>query len=177
MSGTIGSIIAAPGRLTMSYGEAMLKGVEARQFARLALGKDGKPVQSNHPAWVFGHLGLYSARAMELIGKPVGVCAKPAGWDDLFKNGTPCKDDPEGTIYPKMDQIAQHYLTGYRAVLEALPTVPDAVFQQPNPAEGRMKEMLPTLGAMVTFLVTAHPMSHFGQVSAWRRFMGLGSAM
>lgn len=173
----IGKTIVSPGQFCIRYGEAMLKDVRPEQFARLAVGKDGQPVQSNHPAWVFGHLAIYTSRCMELLGQPVGVTAKPAGWDDLFKNGTPCLDDPEGKIYPPMEQVTSHYFNGYKAVLAALPETPDEVFMRPNPAEGRFKEMLPTVGAAVTFLVTGHPMSHLGQVSAWRRFMGLGSAM
>lgn len=177
MSGTIGRQIAAAGQITLSYGEAMLKDVRADQFARHAPGKDGKPVKSNHPAWVYGHLALYNSRCLELMGLPAGTAAKPAGWDDLFKNGTECRDDREGSIYPKMELIAKHWSEGTKAVLAALPGVPDEVFSRPNPGEGRMKELLPTVGALVTFLMTGHPMSHFGQVSAWRRFMGMGSAM
>lgn len=177
MSNVIGKQIAAAGQFSVGFGEAMLKGVKPEQFARLAVGKDGKPVQSNHPAWVMGHLAMYSSRCMDLLGLPQGVTAKPAGWDELFKNGTECKDDPTGKIYPPMDAVTKHFLEGYKAVLAALPNVPDEVLNRPNPGEGRMKEMLPTVGGVVCFLVTGHPMSHLGQVSAWRRFMGLGSAM
>lgn len=177
MSNVIGKQIAAAGQLTVAYGEAMLKGVQPEQFARLAIGKDGQPVQSNHAAWAMGHLTMYSSRCMDLLGLPQGVTAKPAGWEELFKNGTECKDDPSGKIYPPMGAVSKHFVEGYKAVLAALPSVPDEVFARPNPAEGRMKELLPTVGAVVSFLMTGHAMSHLGQVSAWRRFMGLGSAM
>ena len=175
--GSFGKIIVSAGQFSIRYGEAMLKDVRADAFARLPLGKGGEPVQTNHPAWVYGHLAVYASRMMELMGMPAGVTAKPAGWDDLFKNGTPCLDDPKGTIYPAMDQVTSHYLNGYKAVLAALAEVSDDVLLKPNPGEGRMKEMLPTVCGVLTFLLTGHPMSHLGQVSAWRRFMGLGSAM
>jgi hypothetical protein len=42
--------------------------------------------------------------------------------------------------------------------------------------EGRMKELFPTVGAAVNFLVVGHTQSHLGQISVWRRLMGLGSA-
>lgn len=177
MSQNIGRMIANAGHISVFYAEAMLKDLTPDRFARLAVGSDGKRVQSNHPAWVYGHLAMYSSRCMDVLGLPQGVTARPAGWEELFKNGSPCKDDPDGTIYPAMEAIASHCLTGYKAVLAALPEVPDEVFSRPNPGEGRMKELLPTAGALVTFLTTGHPMSHIGQVSAWRRFMGLGSAM
>jgi hypothetical protein len=42
---------------------------------------------------------------------------------------------------------------------------------------GRMSEMLPTLGAAMMFMCGSHLQMHLGQVSSWRRAMGLGSAM
>lgn len=173
---TTGKTIAAAGQFTVNFAEAMLKDVTPAMFARQPeLG--GKKIICNHPAWVYGHNAVYASRMMELMGLPLGVTAKPAGYDDLFKNGTECKDDPTGTIYPKMDELAPYMINAYKAVLAALPTVSDAVFLQPNPGTGRFAEMLPTVGGVVTFLLTGHPMSHLGQVSTWRRCMGLGRAM
>lgn len=174
--GNIGKTIAAPGALTLRYSEAMLKDVRADQFARLAT-PGGKPVQSNHPCWVFGHCGLYWPRVLEICGKPAGSIVNPAGWDALFKNGTECKDDPSGTVYPPMERVTKHYFDGLKAALAAASEAEDSVLMEANPAEGRMKEMFPTRGGMAAFLLAAHPMSHMGQVSAWRRMMGLGSAM
>lgn len=175
--GNIGKMIATAGEMSIRYGEAMLKDVKPDMFGRLAPGKDGKPVQSNHPAWVYGHLANYSSRVMDLLGKPQGVTAKPAGWDDLFKNGTPCLDDPTGTRYPAMESLTSHYLNGYKAAIAALAEAPDDLLVGPNPMEGRMRELFPTVGSVLGFLLIGHPMSHLGQVSAWRRFMGLSSAM
>lgn len=174
--GNIGKTIAMAGNLSVGYGEAMLKDVTPAMFARQPH-VNGKHIVCNHPAWVYGHLGLYSSRCMELMGLPIGVTAKPAGFEELFKNGTECKDDPAGTIYPKMEQIANLYIHGYKAVLAALPEVSDEVFGRENPATGRFKEMFPTVGGAVCFLMTGHAMSHLGQVSTWRRCMGLGSAI
>ena len=173
--GQIGKTIAAAGGITLSYGEGLLKGIKADQFARQPKA-DGKLVNCNHPAFVYGHLAIYASRMMELMGRPAGVAAKPAGWDELFKNGVECKDDPTGKIYPPMETISRHFIDGYKAVLAALPEVDDSVFMKPNPMGGRMTEMLPTIGAAVNFLMTGHPMSHLGQASTWRRCMGMGSA-
>ncbi len=70
-----------------------------------------------------------------------------------------------------------YYLARHEAVAEALVNVSDDVFAGENPAEGRFKEMLPTIGATVNFLMNNHPMAHLGQVSAWRRAMGMGGVM
>jgi len=45
----------------------------------------------------------------------------------------------------------------------------------PHPNENTRK-YFPTIGDMVTFLITGHEMEHLGQIAAWRRAMGLGSA-
>lgn len=175
--GQIGRTIAPAGNLTLMFAENMLKGVTPDMFARLAIGKDGKPVQSNHPAWVFGHLASYAGRALEMLGHPDAAKYKNPAIEAVCKNGTPCLDDPSGSVYPGMEVLTKAYFDGYRAVLAALPEADDQTLLKPNPAEGRMKDLFPTVGAMQSFFVAAHPMSHLGQVSAWRRFMGLGSAV
>jgi hypothetical protein len=174
--GAFGKTIAAVGNFSIMYGEALLKDITPVTAARHPL-VDGKRIQTNHPVWVYGHLAIYSSRMLDLLGTPAGQFAKPAGWDDLFKNGTECKDDAAGTIYPSLEKVSRFYIDSYKAVQGALVEVDDAVLMKPNPGEGRMKELLPTVGGVVTFLLTGHPMSHLGQVSTWRRVMGLGSAM
>lgn len=176
MSNAIATVIVPPARLTIGYAELLLKGVQPEWMSRFAA-PGGNIVRSNHPTFVFGHLSLYSSRMMGLLGKPEGVTAKPEKWDLLFKSGVECVDDPKGTIYPKHDVVVKHFFDGYRAVIEAIATVDDDHFLKPNPIEGRLKEMAPTIGAVMTFMLSGHPMSHLGQLSAWRRAWGLGSAM
>jgi hypothetical protein len=174
--GHMGKAIAAAGQTSIRYGEAMMKDVTPQMAARKP-SPGGKVIDCNHPAWVYGHLALYSSRLCELAGIEPGPTAKPAGWDELFKNGTSCLDDPSGTIYPPIEQLQQHYLNGYRHVLAKIAEVSDDALNKPNPAGGRMTELFPTVGAMAVFMLVGHPMSHLGQVSTWRRAMGLGSAM
>ena len=175
---SISAAIVPSGRTSHFYGVSMLNGVTPAQFARHAPGPDGKRVVSNHPAWVYGHLACYNARIMELVERPEDArkLALPS-FMELFKNGTECKDDAAGTIYPGMDEIVQAWQKGHEHVLAVLPEVGNEVFEKPNPAEGRFKEMFPTVGSAVAFLISGHPMSHIGQVSAWRRMFGLPSAM
>jgi hypothetical protein len=61
-------------------------------------------------------------------------------------------------------------------VTGALRSTPEDVFQQSNPAEGRMKELFPTIGSVQAFYCGGHMMMHLGQASAWRRMEGLGAA-
>jgi hypothetical protein len=43
--------------------------------------------------------------------------------------------------------------------------------------EGRIKEIFPFVGLAINFMLNNHNMMHVGQVSAWRRAMGLPSVM
>ena len=62
-----------------------------------------------------------------------------------------------------------------RRAIEAFRGTTDAALAAENPAEGRFKEMFPTVGGAVAFLLGGHVAMHLGQVSTWRRVMGLGS--
>lgn len=173
----VSTAIIPSGQVAVRYGRELLRGIDKKAFARWAPGEGGKRIKSNHPAWVYGHLACYPARVLELVGHPDAAKLQNAKFSELFKNGTECRDDPEGTIYPSMDEITGAWESGYQCVFDVLPTVSDEVFLKENPAEGRFKEMFPTVGGAVTFIIGAHQMSHLGQASAWRRFMGLPSAM
>jgi hypothetical protein len=174
--GIAGKSIAGAGNFTVMFGETLLKDVKKETFGRKPV-VNGKTIDCNHPAWVYGHLAIYASKVCDMTGIPQGPTAVPAGWDELFKNGTPCNDDPTGTTYPAMETITSHFLNGYKYVISKLPEVDDAVFAKPNPGSGRFVEMAPTVGAACAFMLSGHPMSHLGQVSTWRRCQGLGSAM
>lgn len=174
--GQLGKTIAMAGQFSLIYGEGMLKDIKPEHFARKPV-VNGQLIDCNHPAWVYGHLAIYTNRICEFAGIEPGPTVKPAGWDELFKNGTPSTDDPSGTIFPKMDALVKQYMDGHKYVLSRLPEVADDVFARENPAgPGRFKDMLPTAGGAVAFMMTGHVMSHLGQISTWRRCMGLGSA-
>lgn len=172
--GQVATTILSSARLTKQYADGLLKGIAPEQFARLAT-VGGVVVQSNHPAFVFGHLSLYYPKVLSALGQQAP--AHPPMFEDLFTAGKPCVDDPEGKKYPTMQAIMAHLNNGYEAAVAALSRATDAELARPNPAEGRMKELFPTAGEVINFCMAAHPMSHLGQLSAWRRMMGLPSVM
>ena len=171
----VGSFIAPGARLGLSYAERLLAGVSPQNFGRLAR-PGGVAVQSNHPAFVVGHLSLYPARVMTNLKLPAGRTAAPAAYDALFKPGVECQDDPHGQIYPAMAEMARFFTESYKAAIAAVEAAADELFDLPNPTEGRSREMFPTVGAAVTFYLIGHVQMHLGQVSAWRRAMGLPPA-
>jgi hypothetical protein len=159
--------------MSLFMGEQQLKDVSPAIFARKPRGEGGKIVNANHPAFVYGHLSLYAKAVAEKVGLDGSRLAAPAGFDALFDQGKECQDDPAGTIYPPMKTITEAFFNNYRGLLEILPKVPDAKLLEPNPTAKRF----PLIGEFAMFLLTSHIMMHLGQVSTWRRCMGLGSAM
>lgn len=172
---TYGELIAPIGELALLAAERLLKDIEPARFGAFAR-PGGVVVYSNHPAFVFGHLALYPAKALAVLGRPVGAAQCPASYEPLFKAGVDCLDDPDGTIYPARDEIVAHFFDGYRAAIAAIRATPDDAMQAPNPNEGRSRELFPTVGAMLAFYVGGHTQMHLGQVSAWRRAMGQSPA-
>ncbi len=173
--GQFGSIIAPGARLGLAYAERLLVGVTSENHARFAR-PGGVVVQSNHPAFLLGHLSLYPIRVMQYLNLPPGPTAYPGHYESLFKFGVECQDDPEGKIYPPLDELKSLFFASYRAAIDALESSPDGPFSEPNPAEGRMRELFPTKGPALTFYMVGHVQVHLGQFSAWRRCMGLPAA-
>lgn len=163
-------LIAAPARLTRGYAELVAKDIPAEQFARIPQG-----VNTNHPAWIFGHLSLYPDKVLSLIERD-DLASPRDDFESLFNAKSECRDDPDGSIYPPKDEITSHFFARTDAVCAALAEADDETLAKPNTV-GPDPQTLNTVGAFANFLMTSHAMLHLGQVSAWRRMMGLGPCM
>ncbi len=172
----LAQLIVAPAKLCRAYGERLLVGIKPEQFARKA-SVNGKVVDANHPAWVYGHLATYPAKiaAMVAINGDASRFAAPAGFEELFQDKTECRDDAAGKIYPAMDAITSAFFRTHDALFEALAGVDDAKLLAPTPDE-KARQRFPLLGSRVLFMCNNHLMMHFGQVSTWRRCVGLPAA-
>lgn len=173
MSRSLGNCIADSLALSLRYADRLLKDVPADRFARFAA-VGGTTVESNHPAFVLGHLTLYGPRIVSHLGGT--PTPPPEGFEAVFSKEAACVDDPEGTIYPSRDAVVAAFRTSCEEAIAALRAAPDDVLDRPNPAEGRMRELFPTLGSVHTFYAGGHMMGHLGQVSAWRRMEGMKPA-
>ncbi len=173
MPRSLGNLIADSLQLSLGYADRLLKGIAPDRFPRFAV-VGGQTVESNHPAFVYGHLSLYAPKILHQIGSPAP--SVPEHFEIRFSKDAKCVDDADLDLYPSMDEIVTFFLEGHRMVTGALRSTPDDVFQRPNPAEGRMKELFPTIGSVQTFYCGGHMMMHLGQVSAWRRMESLGAA-
>ena len=176
--GQIGEMLVVASQRVLRYGEALAKDIPASQAARkpvgLVNGKQGV-IDTNHPTFVYGHLSLYASRLWLLRGMDAGSLNPDPKWMDLFKAGAPCLDDPAGTIYPAWGEVITRYRSGYEAAMKELASVPDEVFFRDNPVEAS-RGVFPKVGMALTFIFGSHPGMHFGQVSAWRRCVGMSAA-
>lgn len=159
----------------LRYARGMLKEVDPGTFARKPEGPNG-PIDTNHPAFVYGHLAIYPERIAELTGAGDIGWKAPAGWEKLFGAGTECKDDPGNTIYPGMEEITKAFFDGYEAVIGAVRGLSDEHLSASHGLESDFGRIFHSRAAVGAFMLGAHPFMHIGQVSAWRRCMGLPSA-
>jgi hypothetical protein len=162
------SYFQQPVRATLGYAERLLADIPADRFAHMPIPK------LNHPAFNIGHLSLYPNRLFNMLGRPDLVIDKP-GYPTLFQAGTECVE--QDGRYPSKDELVSYYFERYRAMLAHLPEISDETLARDNPIEGRLRDMFPTIGAALCFMLNNHQMAHLGQISAWRRLMGMGSAM
>lgn len=173
MSLIASSIVAASTRV-IANAEGLLKGVTPAIAARFGT-SGGKPIVSNHASFVYGHLALYPAKFMENAGRDPKAFMMPQRYTDVFAAGVECKDDPTGTIYPPLEEIVANFKRSHAEVFKVISEMTDADFAKP-PAIERSRAFMSTLAGLTIFYFTGHTMLHLGQVSAWRRLMGLGSA-
>lgn len=169
-------ILAGTGRFSSGYAELLVKGVEASIVGRKPVNDRGGVIDTNHPMFVFGHLGLYPARVVHLVGGDGSALRPPEGWEVLFKAGAACVDDREGTRYPAWNAVTEHFFRATEGALQVVRATQESAVCVPHPDE-KARQRFPTIAHMLNFYLTGHVMMHLGQVSAWRRCMGLPSAM
>lgn len=170
----IGPMIADSARLGLAYARRMLDGIAPEQFARLAV-VEGRTIQSNHPAFIYGHLSLYPARIVSELGGDASAIAPSDEYVNLFDHRATCRDDAEGTIYPAMEEITSKFFAAHELAVDVLQSANDTLFFAENPNEA-MRAKFATVGSMHGFYVGGHVMMHMGQLSAWRRMLGMGPA-
>ncbi|TWT74718.1 DinB family protein [Allorhodopirellula solitaria] len=170
----IGSMIADSAALGVVNCKKLLKGIPSSQFGRFAE-VNGQVIQSNHPAFILGHLSLYPSRVVAELGGDASAVAPTSQYEALFAASVACVDDPDATVYPAMEEITDKFFAAQQAAIEAVKASDDALFAEENPNE-RMREKFATIGSMHAFYLGGHVMLHMGQLSAWRRAAGMGPA-
>lgn len=173
MMGDLARVLVAQQGPLMMYAEGLLKDVTKEMFARQPKGPKGT-IDTNHPAFVYGHLGLYPKKIMEIAGGDASGLDAPAGFADLFEAGKECRDDPTGSIYPAMETVTSQFFSSHKTLFARLAELDDAQLAAPHGLDSDFAKKFPSRAAFAGFMVGPHPFVHIGQISAWRRCMGLG---
>lgn len=154
--------------VTMNYARALLTDVQEDQFAHLPM------PGFNHPAFCYGHLAGYPNRMMEFLGCPEEQVELP--FDPApYQAGAECVE--QDGRYAVMPVIVDAFFDAHDRLIKVLPSATPERFAAPSGLDGRMGEIFPRIGDAIDFMCGHHIAMHLGQVSMWRRAMGLGSCM
>lgn len=144
------------------YGLRLLGGLEEGQLiAQPVVGR-----VMNHPAWIFSHLNLYAEIAVKLT--------RGEGFEDPAEHRYGQKSAPlaDGSAYASRAEMEEAWTRWHAEGTAALRSASVALTSSLNPLE-RWRGVHPTVGDMLVTLMVKHEAGHLGQMSAWRRGMGL----
>lgn len=145
-----------------AYGERLVQDLTRDQW--LSQPVDG--LVMNHPAWVVSHLNLYGDLAVRMIRGE--VVDDPA--DHAYGQKSRPLADP--SAYAKPDELIARWRAIHADGIEALVAIDDKLLMSSTPLE-RWRTLHPRIGEMAVTLMVKHEAAHLGQLSAWRRAMGL----
>lgn len=121
----------------------------------------------NHPAFLLGHLAWANDNAVALVGGAPQL----AHLKETYGMGA--KPSADRATYAPKSQLIDWLGQAHRSLLAAVESATPEALAKPAPE--RMRGMFPTVGTMLAGLMTGHYTNHLGQLSAWRRAMGLPS--
>jgi hypothetical protein len=121
----------------------------------------------NHPAWTVAHLTLYN----DVIAKML----RRVAFDDPKEHPFGMKSSPQSDakVYGPGVQLIDAYKRSHDEAERALVECDVNVFAEAVPLE-RWRALHPRIADMTVMLMVKHESMHLGQLSAWRRAMGLG---
>ena len=122
---------------------------------------------ANHPAWVIGHL----THTCQMIGGVVGLGEwLPRDWAKRF--GTDSTPISDANAYEIKNHALAMLTDAQGRVMRAVAEVTDAQLDQPFP-DPAFRDVFPTVRHALTQVLVGHTSMHVGQITVWRRAMGL----
>jgi hypothetical protein len=121
----------------------------------------------NHPAWILGHLAVTADFAAGLLGADKVLAQE---WGPLFGPGS--KPSAIRGTYPSKDELLGALERRFAVAREKAAVATAEQLSKPS-YNARTRDLLPTLQDGVTFLLTGHLGGHLGQLSSWRRMIGM----
>ncbi|MEM8960518.1 MAG: DinB family protein [Acidobacteriota bacterium] len=153
------SFLARRWRASIAYAERLVADVDETTWAA----QPWSEVDANGPLWVLGHLSMYGpVIAAVLLDQPI-----PDTRQGPFARGT-----QPGDAMASKEEVLVRFLDGAEQAAAALESADEARLSLPNPVE-RLRGALPETGDLIFHLTTVHQAHHLGQLSGWRKAMGL----
>lgn len=160
----IASAIAITWKRNGGYAQRLVGDLGAGQW----LAQPVPGVLMNHPAWVLSHLNVYAPIVSAMLRRK--------RFEDPIdhRHGQKSRVSPDVAQYLPDLMLLEEFVRLHDEALLALEGADDPVFGEANPLE-RWRSVHPTIGDMLVTLMVKHESGHLGQLSAWRRAMGLAS--
>ncbi len=119
----------------------------------------------NHPAWTFGHLGIYAPVLSAIL--------EGRSFEDPIKHkyGRESRPVNDAAAYPPKSELMAGYLRDHDVLAQVLERTAASRLADPIPLE-RWRPRWPSVADAVVHLMIDHESTHLGQVSAWRRAGG-----
>ncbi|WP_437204709.1 DinB family protein [Planctomicrobium sp. SH664] len=148
-------------KFLFGYLQMLLSDLQDEQLA-------AQPVAgTNHPLWTLGHLAVSADSCLGRFGSEKTL---PETWGKLFGPGSTPTSNPAD--YPSRQELLAAVEERYATLCALVSGWTQAEAGQANP-HPRLKEKLPTVEGLAAFILTGHYGIHLGQLSMWRRTMGL----
>jgi hypothetical protein len=121
----------------------------------------------NHPAWIIGHL----THACQELGGVIGVQPwLPNDWAKRFGTGSVPVADMNA--YESKERALAILGDAQSRIADAVGRLDDRQLDSPFPDE-LYREVFPTVRHALTQVLVGHAAHHVGQLSVWRKVMGL----
>jgi hypothetical protein len=148
----------------LGYARLLTKEIEESQM-------DVQPCAGmNTPRWILGHLALCTDYALQLLGRPTRL---PPEWQGRFGPGSSVPKAGAAGV-PTKQELLGLLTAGHTAASEASLSATAEQLAPKHLVEIKfVRELFPTIGDLVAHLFTTHEAIHLGQLSAWRRAMGM----
>ncbi len=154
----------------LAYAKQLVDDVSEKQMTfKPSLGLD------NHPAFTLGHLATAYANLMNNL---TGEFILADGFKEVFLRkgpGDPTLPNEDATVYPSKIKLLEEMSNQHSRLVNYLRSMDENKLIENF--EWRFSSFFPTYKDRITFLCVNHYAMHLGQLAAWRRAVGLPSAL
>ena len=154
----------------LAYAKKLVEDVTEEQMTiKPAAGLD------NHPAFTLGHLVTACANLMNNL---TGEFVVADGYKEIFLRkgpGDPTLPNPDASVYPSKTRLISELEKQHKRVIDLLLRMDHKKLSENF--DWRFSSYFPTYLDRILFLCVNHYAMHLGQLAAWRRAMGLPSAL